>query len=107
MQTPVRQILTCAAVLLLMTGPAASEDTSADMPCKGKLSAKGAPHRLKTIAQLNAVRAWVERSKTHGDAYATWHNARGDSIKCDRPARSAYYSCTAAGRPCSTRSTIP
>ena len=100
MNSPVRLIMTGAAVLMLLAGPAASENNTADMTCKQKTSAKGAPHRLRTIAQLNAVRAWVERSKSHGDAYAQWHNVRGGSIKCERPARSNYYSCTAAGRPC-------
>ncbi|MGI9381954.1 MAG: hypothetical protein ACR2PO_02275 [Methyloligellaceae bacterium] len=64
------------------------------------MAGKGVPHRIKTIAQFNAVRAWTELSMKSAPKYGQWHNARRSSIECRKPERSDYYSCTAKASPC-------
>lgn len=95
-----RQLLACTAVLTTLASPAAAETAERNKSCKKSLSAKGIPHRIKTIAQFNAVRAWTELSSRRGANYGLWHNARSHRIECEKPERSDYHSCTAKAKPC-------
>lgn len=69
--------------------------------CLKKLSIVGFPHRLKTVAELNAVRAWIIQSeKKKGAEYALWHNARNNQLSCAKLERSSFYRCMASAKPC-------
>lgn len=100
--------LPALAVITLLVGVAgntptveAKEEASS---CLKKLSIMGFPHRLKTVAQLNAVRAWtIQSEKKKGADYALWHNARNSQLSCDKLERSSFYRCTASAKPCLTR----
>lgn len=77
-----------------------------DEACTKKLSIVGFPHRLKTVAELNAVRAWtIQSEKKRGAEYAAWHNARGSQLSCEKLSRSVFIRCTATARPCLPRKT--
>lgn len=72
--------------------------------CLKKLSIMGFPHRLRTVAELNAVRAWtIQSEKKKGAEYALWHNARNNQLSCDKLERSSFYRCTASAKPCLPR----
>jgi len=100
MGKPALFIAVCMAMLTADTDPVASRNAKKDARCERTVSGMGAPHRIKTIAQFNAVRAWTERSKKHGAKFGHWHNASGASIECNKPDRSDYYSCKAKASPC-------
>lgn len=101
MAKSVSALLILSVVLAGLAAPAAAQTDPEERACKKRHSGVGVPHRLKMIAQINAVRAWTEESFKHGADYAMWHNAEGDSIKCEKlPGGSDYYRCVAAGRPC-------
>lgn len=95
-------------LLVLATPPAMAAkkqtDTSAPVAdkngCFKKVGGKGRPHKLSSVANLSAVRAWVQMALKYGDDYAMWHNAGGSSVKCKKLPRSDYYSCFASGKPC-------
>ena len=88
------------ALLAIPAVPAAADTAKGDVRCAKTVSGMGTPHRIKTIAQFNAVRAWTELSKKRGHDYGHWHNARGSRIECKKPERSDYYSCQAKASPC-------
>ncbi len=68
--------------------------------CHKRIIIRGRPHRISTVAGLNAIRVWAQEAMKHGDAYGMWHNARGSSVKCEKLPRSDYYACFAEGKPC-------
>lgn len=79
----------------------AVEAKDEEAACLKKLSILGFPHRLKTVAELNAVRAWtIQSEKKKGARYALWHNARNNQLSCAKLERSAFYRCTASAKPC-------
>lgn len=100
MAKPIPDLLAFSAILFCLTGPAAAQGPEPETSCKKRLSVAGFPHRLKTIAQINAIRSWTNGSKKHGGDYAVWHYAMGGSIECEKLQKSDYYRCTAAARPC-------
>lgn len=93
-----------SGIILLITllaapnGSALASDKEAR--CLKSLTTSGRPHRIETIAQLNAVRVWSEMAASKGAAYSMWHNARGAQISCDKMERSAFIRCTAKAKPC-------
>ena len=93
-------LLAGMALLSTPTVPAAAAEARGEMRCAKTVAGKGTPHRIKTIAQFNAVRAWTELSRKRGPDYSHWHNARRTRIECNKPARSDYYFCTAKAAPC-------
>lgn len=78
--------------------PADSGDGTRD--CLKRIAVSGQPHRISSVAGLNAMRAWTQAARKHGEIYAMWHNAGGSSLKCARLGNSGYHKCTAAGAPC-------
>lgn len=92
-----------AAVIAMAAGtgpthPAGSGDGARD--CLKRAATSGRPHRIRSVAELNAVRAWTQLVQKHGQAYAMWHNAGGLSMECEKLGGSDYYQCVAAGKPC-------
>ena len=81
--------------------PEASAPAGEENPeCQKKVSNKGRPHKLTTVASLAAVSAWSQRAKKYGEEYTMWHNAKNQSLKCEKQPRSDYYVCFASGKPC-------
>ena len=99
-------LLAGMALLSTPTIPAAAGEPKGEMRCAKIVSGMGTPHRIKTIAQFNAVRAWTELSKKRGPDYGHWHNARGVRIECSKPERSDYFSCRAKAKPCRPAKTV-
>lgn len=96
------------AVITLLVGVAGDTPTveakEEEAACLKKLSIMGFPHRLKTVAELNAVRAWtIQSEKKKGAVYALWHNARNNQLSCAKLERSSFYRCTASAKPCLPR----
>lgn len=97
--------LPALAVITLLVGVAGDTPTveakEEEASCLKKLSIMGFPHRLKTVAELNAVRAWtIQSEKKKGADYALWHNARNNQLSCAKLERSSFYRCTASAKPC-------
>lgn len=99
--------LGCIAVTMASAVEAPAETKKPEeTTCTKKLSITGFPHRLKTVAELNAVRAWtIQSEKKRGAEYAAWHNARGSQLSCETLSRSVFIRCTATARPCLPRKT--
>ncbi len=100
---PTLAAITCifGAAGISPTLEAKEDETSS---CLKKLSIIGFPHRLRTVAELNAVRAWtIQSEKKKGAEYALWHNARNNQLSCDKLERSSFYRCTASAKPCLPR----
>lgn len=94
-------IVAAAIAMAAGTGPAhpaGSGDGARE--CLKRIATPGRPHRIRSMANLNAARAWTRLAQEHGEAYAMWHNAGGASMECEKLGGSDYYQCTAAGAPC-------
>jgi hypothetical protein len=103
-----------AILLVMFVGPptAIAAETQAGKPeaeaqageespeCQDKVGDMGHPHKIDAIARLAAVRAWSLEAKKYGEEYTMWHNAKSQSIRCDKLARSDYIMCFASGKPC-------
>jgi hypothetical protein len=70
--------------------------------CQKKVSNTGRLHRMNTVATLSGIRAWSQRAMKYGEEYTMWHNAKSQTIKCDKLARSDYFVCFVSGKPCRT-----
>ena len=86
------------ALMLPNAGMAGAEEEQSN--CLKKVKATGFPHRIKTVAELNAVRLWTQVTSKKDAKYGMWHNARQTELSCEQMARSVYYRCTASGKPC-------
>ncbi|RMF05709.1 MAG: hypothetical protein D6773_04980, partial [Alphaproteobacteria bacterium] len=79
--------LSCLLLLIVMAwpGPAFSgESGEPQKQCEKSVGSQGLPNSFSAIASLNAVRAWIELTKTkYGAGYAMWHNAAGKALKCE------------------------
>ena len=96
-------LLTAAAAFVAGAMPARAD---LEEQCLKRLSVVGRPHHVKTLAQLNAVRAWVNKAAKKGKAYAKWHNARSAGVQCEQMGSSIYHKCTAAAEPCRDTTTV-
>lgn len=68
--------------------------------CKKKIVAIGQPNRIESVANLNAIGAWISRAQEHGKDYAQWLVASKASVNCDKKGSSQFYICRASGKPC-------
>jgi hypothetical protein len=94
-------LFTCAVAMAVATGLGPAQAGSGERSCGRRVVAKGFPNKIKTVANLSALRIWSETVKDkHGADYAMWHNAKGSSIKCSPVQKSDYFMCIAMGRPC-------
>ena len=103
-----------ALCLLCFSGPnvgSASEKQGANgeaqqaPACHKKISIKGRPHRISSVASLSAVRMWSQTAMKHGDSYSMWHNAKAAKVSCEKLPRSDYFACYAEGKPCRNSNT--
>ena len=85
--------------------PVAAEAGEETPPCQKKVSIKGRPHKLNTVASIGAMRAWTQVAKKYGEEYTMWHNAKNPSIKCEKLPRSDFFVCFATGKPCRAATT--
>lgn len=99
----IRAVLAGAVFALALTAPGTVLANDEETACLKKVKAAGYPHRIKMVAELNAVRLWSELTAKKGKDYAMWHNARGSDLACNKIPRSEYYRCTATGEPCLPR----
>lgn len=96
-------LVVASALSVVLSFPAGSHalENGQDKPrCFKSAEAMGMPHRIQTIAQISAVRAWMEQVKKQGEEFSMWHNAHSGRIKCEKPERSSFFRCTATGKPC-------
>lgn len=100
-----RTALITIAAALAAVAIAPATIAAADEPsnCQARVAVNGSAHKIKSVAELNALRAWLQSSQKFGDAYAMWHNASGASIACESLGQ-GYFRCAAAGKPCMPRS---
>ncbi len=111
---PRTKILYSAILLVMLVGPrtAMAVETKGAKPaeaapageavaeCQKKVSNKGRPHRISSVANLEAIRAWSQKAMKYGEQYSMWHNAKSATIKCEKLPRSDYFVCFASGKPC-------
>ena len=107
-------IIYCTAILLaLFAGPSAGDtaesqnakpEAEAPVQCHKKFGVKGRPHRISSVATLNAIRAWSDHAKKLGKEYAMWSEVENGAIKCEKLKRSDYYLCFVSGKPCRAKS---
>ena len=91
---------TLVGILSFSSGLRALENGQGGPLCMKSAKADGMPQRIRTLAQISAVRAWTEQVKLQGEEFAMWHNAHSGTVKCKKLDRSAFYRCTASGKPC-------
>ncbi|MEM8744836.1 MAG: hypothetical protein AAGF14_09405 [Pseudomonadota bacterium] len=101
--------LLAALFILCVAGPGAGSasekqgaaDEAKKTPvCHKKISIKGRPHRISSVASLSAIRMWSQMAMKHGDSYSMWHNAKSTKVSCEKLPRSDYFACYAEGKPC-------
>ncbi|MGI9378441.1 MAG: hypothetical protein ACR2OW_02235 [Methyloligellaceae bacterium] len=96
------------ALAMFMLSPSAdlraNENNAAEVSCKSKLVAVGRPNQIETIAQLNAVGAWITRARKIGETYAEWRYADKAQVSCEKKGSSGFYLCRASGKPCPAKS---
>ena len=80
--------------------PGDGAQASAENKCKKKIVAIGRPNRIETIANLNAVGAWISQAQKHGKKYSQWLSAEKASVECDKRGSSQFYLCRASAKPC-------
>ena len=79
----------------------ASDGNDELLQCKKKISGRGFPNLIESLAGLNAVKVWSETAREkHGAKFAMWHNAGNASLKCNKMEKSGYVVCAAIGKPC-------
>ena len=80
--------------------PATKVQASPAISCKKKIIAIGQPNRIESVANLNAIGAWISRAQEHGKDYAQWLSASKASVDCEKKGSSQFYLCRASGKPC-------
>ena len=81
-------------------GISADDKSAAEVSCKSKLVAVGRPNQIETIANLNAVGAWISRAREHGASYAECRYAEKAQVSCENKGKSGFFLCRASGKPC-------
>jgi len=79
--------------------PAASHGKHGQLCGKG-IKRYGLPSKLSSVANLSAIRLWIQAAGKHGGNYSMWHNAQSAGVKCEKFENSDYYRCVASGKPC-------
>lgn len=69
--------------------------------CKGIVKAAGTTRPSKSLAELTAIRSWIEIVKRDDkEDYAWWHRAQDKKLTCDAVSRGRYHRCAIEARPC-------
>jgi len=101
-----RNVLAAAMFAAAMTMTAAAHaaenaEGEAGTKCEPKVVAKGFPSMIASVANISALRLWVEMTEEqYGPEYSMWHNAASPSIRCNLMKDSEYTMCVAIARPC-------
>ena len=94
-------IMVLLALIPVSTPASAADKSEEEARCERKVSGKGYPNLIKSIASLSALRSWSQRANNmHGADYSMWHNAEGQDMDCEQKANSDFYVCIASGKPC-------
>ena len=75
--------------------------------CRKPLTAPGQPSRLRSLAQLNAMRDWVRQAGAIDQRYGLWHNAADRQVDCQELPNSLLIRCIATAKPCAGTSPDP
>ena len=75
--------------------------------CRKPLAASGQPSRLRSLAQLNAMRGWVREAGAIDQRYGLWHNAADRQVDCQELPNSLLIRCIAKAKPCPGTSSEP